>query len=75
MTGDRDTRTLPDDAREVFANAREPKTWWLVSGAGHVDLYGFAKERYEEKLREFLASIPSSRVAGDLPTRGPISRQ
>lgn len=57
MTGDRDTHTFPDDARVVFEKAREPKSWWLVPGAAHVDLYGFARERYEEKLREFLATI------------------
>lgn len=57
MTGDLDTHTLPEDARQIFEHAREPKRWWLVPGAAHVDLYGFAKEEYERRLSEFIASV------------------
>jgi fermentation-respiration switch protein FrsA (DUF1100 family) len=57
MSGDRDEHTRPEDAREVFDHAREPKSFWLVPGAAHVDLYGFAKQDYERKLGEFLAAL------------------
>ncbi len=55
MTGEQDTHTLPSDTREIFDRAREPKSWWLVSGAAHVDLYGFAKGEYERSVLEFIA--------------------
>lgn len=55
MTGELDTHTLPGGAREVFDRAREPKTWWLVPSAAHIDLYGFAKGDYEKRVRDFLA--------------------
>jgi dipeptidyl aminopeptidase/acylaminoacyl peptidase len=56
MTGDLDVHTKPEDARQVFDHAREPKQWWLVPGAAHVDLYGFMKDEYERRLLEFVAS-------------------
>ena len=56
MSGDRDEHTRPDDARQVFERAREPKSYWLVPGADHVDLYGFAKRDYEQHLLEFISA-------------------
>jgi pimeloyl-ACP methyl ester carboxylesterase len=57
ITGESDTHTLPLDAREIFERAREPRTWWLVPRAAHVDLHSFAKEQYEEQVVRFLATI------------------
>jgi pimeloyl-ACP methyl ester carboxylesterase len=57
MAGDLDEHTRPEDARQIFDHAREPKRWWLVPGAGHVDLHGFAKQEYERRLLEFVASV------------------
>lgn len=54
MAGEIDRHTSPTDARAVFDRAREPKFWWLVPAAAHVDLYGFAKKDYEENLMQFL---------------------
>lgn len=56
MNGDQDKDTYPEDAREFFSGAREPKSFWLVPGADHVDLYGFAKGDYERHLLEFIAA-------------------
>jgi uncharacterized protein len=56
MAGENDRHTFPSDAREVFDHARDPKSFWLVPGAAHVDLYGFARERYESRLTQFLAT-------------------
>lgn len=58
LSGECDEHTLPGDAREVFASARPPKTWWLVPGAAHVDLYGLAKTDYEKQVRRFLETVP-----------------
>ncbi|MBL9190652.1 MAG: alpha/beta fold hydrolase [Opitutaceae bacterium] len=55
MSGELDRQTLPADAREVFDAAPGPKSWWIVPGAGHVDLHGFAKRDYETRLLAFLA--------------------
>lgn len=55
MSGVADQHTLASDARQVFDHAPEPKTWWLVPGAQHVDLHGFAKDEYEKRLLEFIA--------------------
>jgi fermentation-respiration switch protein FrsA (DUF1100 family) len=56
LHGDRDRHTLPEAAQAFFAKAREPKSLWLVPGAAHVDLYGFAKTDYEKRLLGFIAS-------------------
>ena len=57
MAGEKDTHTFPHDAREVYDRARDPKSWWLVSGAAHIDLYGFAKADYETRVRSFIAEV------------------
>ncbi|WP_175414871.1 alpha/beta hydrolase [Nibricoccus aquaticus] len=56
LSGNRDRHTLTEDTQSLFGAVHSPKTLWLVEGAGHVDLYGFAKERYEERLLAFIAS-------------------
>jgi dipeptidyl aminopeptidase/acylaminoacyl peptidase len=55
MSGDRDEDTLPEDARALFAQTRAPKSLWLVPGARHVDLYGFAQQPYEQHLLNFIS--------------------
>ena len=52
MSGDRDTRTWPEDTRRLFEAAREPKELWMIDGAGHEDL--FRHVGYEEKMRAYL---------------------
>ena len=56
MSGEDDRNTQPADARELFDHARDPKSFWLVPGAAHVDLYGFAKQDYEQHLLSFIAT-------------------
>ncbi len=58
LSGERDTQTTPADARQLFDRAREPKSWWLVPNAAHVDLYGFAKNDYEPHVLKFIRSAP-----------------
>ena len=56
MSGEQDPYTLPADTKALFEHALEPKSLWLVPGAAHVDLYGFAKQDYERHLLSFIAS-------------------
>src|SRR4051812_39765632 len=56
LHGENDRNTLPASAQAMFARARVPKSIWLVPGAAHVDLYGFAKADYEKRLLDFIAS-------------------
>ncbi|HEY1109496.1 MAG TPA: alpha/beta fold hydrolase [Opitutaceae bacterium] len=64
LHGAADTHTLGASARALFDRAPSPKKLWLVPGAGHVDLYGFAKGDYEQQLLGFIAEVPSSFSAG-----------
>jgi fermentation-respiration switch protein FrsA (DUF1100 family) len=54
MNGTRDQHTSIDEARAIFAAASEPKEFWAVEGAEHVDLHAFAKAEYERRVGEFL---------------------
>ena len=55
ITGSRDRYTPLDEARALFAQAREPKTLWIVEGAGHEDLHAFDVDVYERTIGSFLA--------------------
>ena len=50
-----DRHTLPASTRALFEKAREPKELWLVPGAAHVDLYGFAQQEYARRILAFVA--------------------
>jgi fermentation-respiration switch protein FrsA (DUF1100 family) len=67
LHGDRDQKTLVAAAHALFARAHEPKSLWIVPGAAHVDLYGYAKGEYEQRLRQFIerASTPEPTAAGN----------
>ena len=52
--GEVDYQTPPDETRNLFEAANEPKSLWVVPGAGHVDLRTFAPEQYEAKVLAFL---------------------
>ena len=51
---DQDT-PLPE-AEALFAAAAEPKEFWAVTGAAHVDMHAFRKMEYEQRVLEFLAA-------------------
>ncbi len=53
VNGSRDRHTTPEQARELFDHAREPKSLWLVPGGRHVDLDRFAGEQYKERILSF----------------------
>jgi fermentation-respiration switch protein FrsA (DUF1100 family) len=52
-TGDRHT-TL-EEAQKLYARAPQPKEFYAVQGAAHVDLHAFSPKAYEERVGSFLA--------------------
>lgn len=56
LHGALDQHTHIDEAKAVFAAAAEPKSFWIVEGAAHVDLHHFAPQAYEERVGAFLAA-------------------
>jgi fermentation-respiration switch protein FrsA (DUF1100 family) len=62
--GDRD-RTIPHAmGRALFEAANEPKAFWTVEGATHVDLVEVAGPLYRARLRAFYESILAQSGAG-----------
>jgi fermentation-respiration switch protein FrsA (DUF1100 family) len=53
--GTADTRTTIAESRALFDRAPEPKAFWAVAGAGHVDLERYAPEEYRRRVVGFLA--------------------
>jgi len=54
LNGTRDPRTKFSEAQEMFARAAEPKIFFPVEGASHVDLHHFLGDRYERLILDFL---------------------
>jgi uncharacterized protein len=55
LAGGADRYTTPSESRALFERAPEPKAFWSVEGAGHVDLHEFAGAEYERRVGAFLA--------------------
>jgi len=53
ISGADDRHTTPEDTRELFRAAPEPKELWFVPGAVHEDLYAVAHQEYEERVLAF----------------------
>jgi fermentation-respiration switch protein FrsA (DUF1100 family) len=53
MHGAEDTTISPKDGEAIFAAAGEPKEWWLIPGAAHVEGAEKAKEEYERRIVAF----------------------
>jgi dipeptidyl aminopeptidase/acylaminoacyl peptidase len=53
IAGTADEIVPPDQARALFEAAREPKSWWLVSGATHTHYADAGGSTYEEKIVGF----------------------
>lgn len=57
--GDRD-RVIPIRmTRALFERAKEPKTLWIVDGAGHNDLRQSAGEEYDRRVADFFSRAVS----------------
>ena len=64
LQGDRDEVIPPLLAQKLFEAAQEPKSFWVVPGAGHNDIVETAGPEYRERLRSFYATLlgPGSRA-------------
>jgi len=54
IAGENDQHTLVKESKEMFEKAHEPKEFWVVKGAKHVDFDGLLGEVYEERILDFL---------------------
>jgi fermentation-respiration switch protein FrsA (DUF1100 family) len=54
LGGSNDQHTLAISTQMLFSAAHTPKEFWLVPGAAHVDLYGFAQQEYARRIIEFV---------------------
>lgn len=54
LHGGSDVHTLPQAATQLAAKTKPPALVWIVPGAAHVDLYGFAKDAYARRLLAFM---------------------
>jgi fermentation-respiration switch protein FrsA (DUF1100 family) len=61
ISGEIDRDTLAESTRALFAAAKEPKELWIVPGAAHVDIYGFAKAEYEKRILGFISRAQAIR--------------
>ena len=55
IAGDADLRTKPAESLRLYQQANIPKQLWLIPGAAHVDLHGFAGKQYEQRILSFLS--------------------
>jgi uncharacterized protein len=55
LIGAVDTYTTVEETRAMLARAPEPKTLWIMDGAGHVDLQAHAPEQYRARVLDFLS--------------------
>lgn len=60
MQGDRDEVISLRLGQELFAAAHEPKTFWIIPGAGHNDILETAGAEYQHRMRAFYESLLSS---------------
>ncbi len=65
-SGSVDDRTPLDEARALFDHAAEPKRFWAVPGAAHVDLERFGPDQYWSHILPFLAETLQNRAAGEV---------
>jgi fermentation-respiration switch protein FrsA (DUF1100 family) len=60
VQGDRDEVIPPRLGQALFAAAREPKSFWVVAGAGHNDLLETAGREYRNGLASFYADLKAA---------------
>jgi len=57
VQGDRDEIVPLRLGRQLFGAAQEPKSFWVVSGAGHNDILEIAGSEYRRRLKAFYESL------------------
>lgn len=53
IVGAADKYTTLEESMRLFDAAAEPKEFWAVVGAAHVDLHSFAAQEYEQRVKLF----------------------
>jgi uncharacterized protein len=53
--GTEDRHTTFEQAQRLYANAVQPKEFYAVKGAGHIDFHAFNPRAYEERVGRFLS--------------------
>jgi fermentation-respiration switch protein FrsA (DUF1100 family) len=53
IAGAEDRHTKLAESRELFNAAAEPKEFWVIEGAAHIDAHQFAKDQYERRILDF----------------------
>ena len=72
LSGTEDTHTPIAETEALFAHAREPKQYWAVAGAAHVDLERHGPEAYWRVVLPFLTeTLRPARPPGVTPARPP----
>jgi len=54
IAGSEDLHTRIDESQQLFTAASDPKEFWAVEGAAHVDLYTYAPNEYAGRVLAFL---------------------
>jgi pimeloyl-ACP methyl ester carboxylesterase len=54
IASDADIRVLPEESRELFAHANEPKWLWMIPGVPHANFYPRPEPVYERHVLYFL---------------------
>jgi fermentation-respiration switch protein FrsA (DUF1100 family) len=54
VSGTSDDRTTIAETTAMFDRAKDPKLFWWVAGARHVDLEAFAPDEYRNRVLPFL---------------------
>jgi alpha-beta hydrolase superfamily lysophospholipase len=53
IAGTEDRHTTIEESRQLFNAAREPKEFWAIEGAAHVNFHEFARRDYESRVLDF----------------------
>jgi fermentation-respiration switch protein FrsA (DUF1100 family) len=56
LNGTVDRHTPLAEAQALFREASQPKAFWAVEGAAHVDLHAYAPAEYERRVGTFLSA-------------------
>jgi fermentation-respiration switch protein FrsA (DUF1100 family) len=53
IVGSNDLHTTIEESKRLYETAKEPKQFWIIQGAKHVDLHNAAPVEYEQRVLEF----------------------
>jgi fermentation-respiration switch protein FrsA (DUF1100 family) len=67
IAGSADRYTTLAESRQMFEAASEPKALWVVSGAGHEDLYRLVGEEYEQRVLDFFSHHLNHKPGAGVP--------